>query len=193
MNQTATRQGQLYVISAPSGGGKTSLTRALIERFAKRDHPIRFSVSYTTRPPRAGEKDGRDYHFVSQAEFEAMIERGEFLEHARVFDRYYGTSKAQTQHHLSAGHDVVLDIDWQGAAQVRERAPEVVSIFICPPSRRELERRLRARASDSDAAIATRLAEADAEMAHAEDYDYRIVNDVFEDALDELTHIFEGR
>ncbi|HET7314035.1 guanylate kinase [Salinisphaera sp.] len=189
--QSDKRRGRLYVISAPSGGGKTSLTRALIERLAERGRTARFSVSYTTRAARAGEADGVDYHFVSGETFEAMIERGEFLEHARVFDRYYGTSAAETERWLSAGQDVVLDIDWQGAAQVRERAPQAVTIFIRPPSREELERRLRTRASEDENAIARRLAEADDELAHAGDYDYQIVNDRFERALDALTAIFE--
>lgn len=189
--QSETRAGRLYVISAPSGGGKTSLTRAVIERLGARGRVARFSVSYTTRDARAGEVDGVDYHFVSRDAFEAMAERGEFLEYARVFDRYYGTSAAETERWLEAGQDVVLDIDWQGAAQVRERAPEAITIFIRPPSREELERRLRARASEDEDAIARRLAEADDELAHADDYDYQIVNDRFEHALDELTDIFE--
>ncbi|MGB7755786.1 MAG: guanylate kinase [Salinisphaera sp.] len=190
-NQTDNRAGRLYVISAPSGGGKTSLTRAVIERLGATGRVARFSVSYTTRAARAGEVDGVDYHFVSRDEFEAMIERGEFLEYARVFDRHYGTSAAETERWLAAGQDVVLDIDWQGAAQVRERAPEAVTIFIRPPSRAELERRLRARGSEDESAIERRLAEADDELAHADDYDYQIVNDRFEHALDELTRIFE--
>ncbi|KEZ79225.1 guanylate kinase [Salinisphaera hydrothermalis] len=189
--QSENRAGRLYVISAPSGGGKTSLTRAVIERLGANGRVARFSVSYTTRNARAGEVDGVDYHFVSRDEFEAMAERGEFLEYARVFDRYYGTSAAETARWLDAGQDVVLDIDWQGAAQVRERAPQAITIFIRPPSREELERRLRARGSEDEVAIQRRLAEADDELAHADDYDYQIVNDRFEHALDELTDIFE--
>lgn len=183
--------GRLYVISAPSGGGKTSLTRALIQRLGQRGRSVRFSVSYTTRAARAGEIDGVDYHFIRRDTFEAMIAGDEFLEYARVFDRYYGTSAVETGCWLSAGHDVVLDIDWQGAAQVRQRTTDAVSIFIRPPSRLELERRLRARASEDEAAITRRLAEADDELAHADDYDYQIVNDCFDRALDELTGIFE--
>lgn len=178
------------MISAPSGAGKTSLTHALIDRLAGRGHRARFSVSYTTRAARAGEVDGDDYHFVSMADFEAMIGRGEFLEHARVFDRYYGTSAVETERWLADGQDVVLDIDWQGAAQVRECAPGVITIFIRPPSRAELERRLRARASDDDAQIARRLAEAEDELARAAAYDHQIVNDHFDDALDALERIF---
>ncbi len=184
---------QLYVISAPSGGGKTSLTRALIERLAARGRIARFSVSYTTRAARAGEADGVDYHFVSMEQFRAMIDAGAFLEYARVFDRFYGTSKAETERWLDAGQDVVLDIDWQGARQVRDRAPEAVTIFIRPPSRDELERRLRARGSEDESAIARRLAEADDEMARADEYDHQIVNDVFDRALDALTEIFERK
>ncbi|GAB3680935.1 guanylate kinase [Salinisphaera aquimarina] len=183
-------RGQLYVISAPSGAGKTSLTHALIERLERVGRQARFSVSYTTRAARPGEQDGVDYHFVPMADFQAMIEAGAFLEYAQVFDRYYGTSAAETERWIAHGQDVVLDIDWQGARQVRERAPDTISIFIRPPSREELERRLRDRASDDDAAIARRLAEADDEMARADEYDYQIVNDSFEDALAELERIF---
>ena len=187
------RRGQLYVISAPSGGGKTSLTHALIERRASAGRVVRFSVSYTTRAARAGEIDGRDYHFISTARFEQMIAGGDFLEHARVFERYYGTSAQETERWLAAGQDVVLDIDWQGARQVRERAPGAVSIFIRPPSRSELERRLRDRGSDDDASIARRLAEADAEIAHAEEYDHQIVNSDFAAAVAALERIFAGQ
>ena len=183
--------GQLYVISAPSGGGKTSLTRALIERLGARGRTARFSVSYTTRNAREGEREGVDYHFVSVDRFKQMITEEAFLEHARVFDRYYGTSRAETERWLAAGQDVILDIDWQGTEQVRARAPEAVTIFIRPPSRAELARRLRARASDDEAAITQRLAEADDELAHADDYDYQIVNDTFDRALDELEALFE--
>lgn len=184
------RTGQLYVISAPSGGGKTSLTRALIERLAANGRIARFSVSYTTRAARPGEQEGVDYHFVSMDDFRAMIDDGAFLEYAQVFDRFYGTSKAETERWLEAGQDVVLDIDWQGARQVRKRAQNAVSIFIRPPSRAELERRLRSRGSEDEAAIARRLAEADDEMARADEYDYQLVNDEFDRALDELSTIF---
>lgn len=189
-SSSAPRRGQLYVISAPSGAGKTSLTHALIERLAPRGRVVRFSVSYTTRDARAGEVDGVDYHFVPAADFQAMIDAGAFLEYAQVFDRYYGTGAAETERWLAAGQDVVLDIDWQGARQVRARAPGAITIFIEPPSRAELERRLRDRASDDDASIARRLAEADDEMARADEYDHRIVNDHFDDALAALERIF---
>ncbi len=190
MSETGAARGQLYVISAPSGAGKTSLTHALVERLAQYGHAARFSVSYTTRGARPGEVDGADYHFVSDADFRAMIDAGAFLEHARVFDRFYGTSSAETERWLAQGHDLVLDIDWQGAQQVRKRAPDAITIFIRPPSRDELARRLRARASEDEPAIARRLAEADAELAHAHEYDHDIVNDDFDDALARLERIF---
>ena len=150
-------------------------------------------MSHTTRAARAGEADGVDYHYNSMDAFRAMIDEGAFLEYAQVFDRFYGTSKAETEHWLAAGQDVVLDIDWQGARQVRKHAPEAVTIFIRPPSRAELERRLRARGSEDEAAIARRLAEADDEMARADEYDHQLVNDEFARALDELTAIFERK
>lgn len=183
--------GRLYVISAPSGGGKTSLARALLKQLAAQGRSARFSVSYTTRAMRKGENNGVDYHFVSNDDFENMVARGEFLEHAHVFDRYYGTSVTETQRWLDAGQDVVLDIDWQGASQVKSRVHDAVTIFIRPPSRQELERRLRSRGSEDEQAIQQRLAEADAELAHAQDYDHQIINDDFERALQELIAIFE--
>lgn len=183
-------RGHLYVISAPSGAGKTSLTHALIERLNAGGHRIRFSVSWTTRAPRAGERDGVDYHFVSQARFSAMIADDDFLEYAQVFDRSYGTARAETERWLSAGYDVVLDIDWQGAEQVRRYVPDAVLIFIQPPTLAELEHRLRARGSEDEDSIARRLEEAAAELSHAPAYDYRVSNDRFEDALAELEHIF---
>lgn len=183
--------GKLYVISAPSGSGKTSLARALLARMAAQGRRARFSISYTTRARRAGEQQGVDYHFISDDEFEAMIQRDEFLEYAWVFDRYYGTAVADAQRWQAAGQDVVLDIDWQGAAQVRTKAPEAVTIFIQPPSREELERRLRSRGSEDEESIQRRLAEADREMAHADEYDYQIVNDTFDRALMDLAAIFE--
>lgn len=183
-------RGRLYVVSAPSGAGKTSLTHALIRRLARHGHETRFSVSYTTRKPRPGEVEGTDYFFVSQAEFERMIGHDAFLEHAWVFDRYYGTAYAETERWLSQGCDVVLDIDWQGARQVRAHVPDAVLIFIRPPSLAELESRLRARGSEDEASISRRLDEASSELAHANEYDYRIVNDNFDDALSELERIF---
>lgn len=182
--------GQLYVISAPSGAGKTSLTHALIERLAERGHFVRFSISYTTRAPRVGEQDGRDYHFVDNTTFSRMADSGEFLEYARVFDSGYGTGRAETERVLATGRDVVLDIDWQGARQVAAAEPAVTRVFIMPPSRAELERRLRDRAADDDATIERRMAKADEEMAHSREFDHVVVNDDFQSALSRLEAIF---
>lgn len=192
MSSEASR-GSLYVISAPSGAGKTSLTHALIARLVKHGVPVAFSVSYTTRPPRPGEKDGVDYHFIDGDAFETMIEAGEFLEHARVFDCYYGTGREATEALLAAGRDVILDIDWQGARQVRERVPAALSIFILPPSREELERRLRLRAKDDEEVIATRLRKAADEISHYAEYDYLVINDEFENATAALESVFISR
>lgn len=182
--------GRLYIISAPSGAGKTSLTHALIRRMAERGRSLRFSVSCTTRAPRAGEQDGQDYHFVDDETFSRMARSGDFLECARVFDAGYGTGRAETERLLAAGHDVVLDIDWQGARQVAEAMPMVTRIFIMPPSRAELERRLRGRAADDDATIERRMAQADEEMAHAREFDHVVINDQFADAVSHLAAIF---
>lgn len=181
--------GRLYVVTAPSGAGKTTLTRALLAG----DPELRFSVSFTTRAPRAGEQDGRDYFFVDRARFEAMIAAGELLEYARVFDNFYGTGRAQIEQHTRAGRNVLLDIDWQGARQVRSRMPESVLIFIMPPSLAELERRLRGRATDSDEVIARRLAEARADMSHWDEFDYVIVNDDVAQATGALRDVVAGR
>jgi len=178
-------EGNLFIVSAPSGAGKTSLVRALMER----DPDIAFSVSHTTRPPRPGEVDGRDYHFVDAGTFERMIEAGGFLEYARVFDHYYGTARSEVESLLAAGKDVFLDIDWQGARQVRAAWPGTVSIFVLPPSREVLEARLRGRGTDSEEVIARRMAQAVAEAGHYAEYDYLIVNDVFETALADLSAI----
>ena len=186
-------RGTLYVISAPSGAGKTSLTHALIARLVKHGVPVAFSVSYTTRAPRPGEKDGVDYHFVDPATFDNMIEQGEFLEHASVFGQQYGSGSEATEALLAAGRDVILDIDWQGARQVRERVADAASIFILPPSREELERRLRLRAKDDEAVIAARLRKAADEMAHYAEYDYLVVNDEFERATAALESVFIAR
>lgn len=192
MSGNETTKGRLFVISGPSGTGKTSLTHAAIERLAARGHAPRFSVSYTTRAPRSGERDGVDYHFVDEAEFRRLIDSDGFLEHARVFDHRYGTGRDETERQLAAGRDVVLDIDWQGAQQVRAAADAVTSIFIKPPSPEELERRLRERALDDEATIERRLAEAEEEIAHADEYDHIVVNDDFERARDRLAAIFAG-
>jgi guanylate kinase len=186
-------RGRLFIVSAPSGGGKTSLTRAAMERLAKRGIEVVFSVSTTTRPPRPGEQDGVHYHFVDDAAFRAMIGRGEFLEHAEVFGKRYGTSRDRTLAALDAGRDMVLDIDWQGARQVKALMPEAIGIFILPPSLAELERRLRGRGSDDDATIARRMVAARAEMSHYAEYDYLVVNESFETALDDLTALFLAR
>jgi len=186
---TMTSTGHLYVLSAPSGAGKTSLVKALLAA----QPSLVVSVSHTTRKPRPHEVDGRDYHFVDMPRFEQLAAEGAFLEHARVFDNAYGTGRAQVQAHLAAGRDVLLEIDWQGARQVRAALPECISVFILPPSRPELERRLRSRGTDSDAVIARRLADAAADMSHCLEFDYAVVNDRFEEALAALQAIIAGR
>lgn len=183
-------KGRLYIVSAPSGTGKTSLTHALIDQLAERGRKARFSVSYTTRKPRPGEKQGKDYHFISTEEFQQMVNTDAFLEHAEVFGRYYGTGREVTEQVLDQGVDLILDIDWQGAQQVRRSRPESVSIFLKPPSLTELERRLRRRGQDDDATIAMRMEEAEAELAHASEYDHVLVNDDFQHTLMEMISIF---
>ena len=183
---TATPRGQLFVISAPSGAGKTSLIKALRERRPE----LALSVSHTTRPRRSGEVNGEHYHFVDISQFEAMLAQEAFVEHAKVFDNYYGTSKAAITEQLDRGHDLILEIDWQGAAQVKKLFPEAIFIFILPPSSAELESRLRNRASDDDEVIARRLAEARLEMQQSHWYDYLVINDAFDQALDELDSLF---
>jgi guanylate kinase len=170
--------GLLFVVTAPSGAGKTSLVNALLAD----DRALALSVSYTTRPPRPGEQNGREYHFVDLPRFEAMLERGEFLESAEVHGHRYGTSQKVIDEVRARGRDLVLEIDWQGAEQVRRLYPESIGIFILPPSMAELERRLRARAQDSDEAIRRRLRNAAAEMSHAVEFKYAIINNNFDDA-----------
>jgi guanylate kinase len=177
------------VLSAPSGAGKTTLVRRLVELQPE----LRFSVSYTTRPRRRGESDGRDYFFVDEAEFERMREHGDFLEHASVFGHHYGTGREQVGRLLDAGHDVILEIDWQGARQVRTNLPGAHSIFILPPSLDELERRLRGRSTDTDAVIRRRLGQAIDDISHWQEFDYVIVNDDLERAVHELREILAGR
>ncbi|MBZ2170369.1 guanylate kinase [Marinobacter sp. F4216] len=181
----AGEQGTLYVISAPSGAGKTSLVAAMLEA----DSKLGVSVSHTTRPLRTGEQDGVNYHFVARDEFEAMIARGDFLEHADVFGNYYGTSQVWVRETLASGRDVILEIDWQGAEQVRRLMPECVSIFIVPPSPEALRERLTGRGTDAPDVVERRLAEASEECRHALEFDYLVVNDQFEEALADLLAI----
>jgi guanylate kinase len=178
-------KGVLYIVSAPSGAGKTSLVKALL----KADPAIRLSVSYTTRPPRPGETDGRDYHFVSRERFEEMLAEDEFLEHAEVYGNFYGTSKGSIERDLDAGRDTLLEIDWQGAEQVRRHFPQSASIFVLPPSFNALRTRLAGRGQDSEEVIERRLAAAAHDVAHAEAFDYIIVNDDFDHALQDLVAI----
>lgn len=182
-------QGTLYIISAPSGAGKTSLVKALIES----TDDIMVSVSHTTRGMRPGEVDGRDYHFTDAESFRVMIADNAFLEHAEVFGNFYGTSRSSALDRMEQGMDVILEIDWQGAQQVRRKMPEAVSIFILPPSREELERRLRGRGTDSDEVIARRLGEAVTEMSHYSEFDYLVFNDDFDTALTQLRAIIIAR
>ncbi len=182
---SATRPGRLFVITAPSGAGKTSLIDAVMAD----DPSLKISVSYTTRAPRPGEKNGVDYHFVADPEFLAMRGRGEFLESAEVHGHRYGTSKRVILDGLARGDDLILEIDWQGAQQVRRLYPDAVGIFILPPSLEELERRLRGRAQDSDAVIRKRLENAREELAHRDEFQYAIINKDFEAAKHELAEI----
>ena len=176
----------LFTISAPSGAGKTSLVKALLERRAA---AVTVCVSHSTRPMRPGEVNGDAYHFVSLARFNAMVDNGEFLEHAQVFDNFYGTARASVDKLLASGKHVILEIDWQGARQVKAKMPETVSIFILPPSRTELEQRLRARGTDDETTIERRMRDADREMSHYQDAEYLVINDRFEQALFDLDAI----
>ena len=181
----STGGGILLIVSAPSGAGKTSLVRALLER----DPGLGLAVSHTTRPPRAGEIDGVHYHFVEKRRFLDMANESAFLEHAEVFGNHYGTAEASVRADLAAGRDLVLEIDWQGARQVRACIPAAVSLFILPPSSSALESRLRGRGQDDDQVIARRMAKAREEMAHYGEYDYLVVNDVFDVALVDLSSV----
>lgn len=178
--------GTLYIVSAPSGAGKTSLLKAMI---AETD-AVRISVSHTTRKQRSGEVDGQDYHFTSIEQFQQMIEQQAFLEYAKVFDNYYGTSRQWVEQQLAAGVDIILEIDWQGAQQMRKLMPSCRTIFILPPSRSALEERLHGRGQDDPEVIAKRMAAAKQEMSHFNEYDYLIINDDFEVAKQELKAVF---
>ena len=172
-NQIVPRRGLMFVLSSPSGAGKTTITRAILEHH----DALTMSVSATTRPPRPGEVDGKDYHFITVDEYHRMVENHEFLEHAKVFDNYYGTPRKPVEDALAAGQDVLFDIDWQGAQQIEANArDDMVSVFILPPSRPELESRLRGRAQDPEEVIAKRMAKASDEMSHWNEYDYIVVN-----------------
>ncbi|MDH2433279.1 guanylate kinase [Pokkaliibacter sp. MBI-7] len=181
-------KGQLYIVSAPSGAGKTSLVKALLEQ----DKTIGVSVSHTTRAQRPGETDGVHYHFVTQDVFRQMIGEGAFIEHAEVFGNFYGTSVAAAEKILNEGKDVILEIDWQGAQQVRRQIPESIGIFILPPRKEALLERLNSRGQDDDAVIAGRMAKAVSEMSHYPEYDYVIFNDDFTFAVAELASVFRA-
>ncbi|NVJ48883.1 MAG: guanylate kinase [Gammaproteobacteria bacterium] len=181
-----TYPGTLYIVSAPSGAGKTSLLKAMLQQ----TNAVRISVSHTTRKQRAGEVEGEDYHFVSVEQFQAMIDQQAFLEYAKVFDNFYGTSRESVQQQLDAGTDIILEIDWQGARQIRSLMPKSRSIFILPPSRNALMERLEGRGQDSKEVIERRMAAAKEEMSHYNEYDYLVINDNFEQAQEELAAIF---
>jgi guanylate kinase len=181
-------RGSLWVVSAPSGAGKTSLVKALVEE----NPALCFSISYTTRPQRQGEVHGRDYLFVDTDTFEGMVEAGEFLEHAEVFGNRYGTARGQVEKELAAGRSLILEIDWQGARQVREAMPECRGVFILPPSRATLEARLRGRGTDSEEVIARRVREAREEISHWREFDFSVINDDFDQALAAMRRLFAG-
>ena len=182
------RSGKLFVFAAPSGAGKTTLVHAVV-----RKHPeLRFSISYTTRKPRKNEADGVDYLFVTKSEFMRLRDEGEMLEYAEVFDNFYATSRSQVENHLADNRDVILEIDWQGAQQVRESMPECVTIFILPPSVAELERRLRDRRTDAPDVIERRLRDALSDMSHWHEFDYIIINDDLNEAIANLEAVLAG-
>ena len=181
--------GNLYIVSAASGAGKTSLVKALVGS----TEDIVVSISSTTRPPRTGEENGVHYHFVGRDTFQAMLEAGEFLEHAQVFENYYGTSRDAVERHLAQGTDVILEIDWQGARQVRSRRPDSIGIFVLPPSRGALEQRLLGRGQDSEEIIGRRMRDAVAEMSHFDEFDYLVINDDFDNALEDLRSIVRSQ
>lgn len=182
-------KGNIYVVTAPSGAGKTSLVRALLEA----DKQVKLSVSYTTRPARPGEVDGTHYHFVDQATFLSMLERGDFLESAEVYGNRYGTSQPWIEQMVDSGADILLEIDWQGAAQVRRIFPEAIGIFILPPSLEVLTERLKGRGTDAPDVVARRLAAAREDIGHVEEFDYVIINDDFNTALQELIAVVRAQ
>ena len=188
MSAHSARRGSLFVIAAPSGAGKTSLVKAVLDR----DPSLRVSVSHTTRQQRPSEVPGQHYHFIDVDEFTRLRDTDEFLEHAQVFDNYYGTGRAQVEALRNAGHDVILEIDWQGARQVRAAQPDAHTIFILPPSRNELEARLRNRKTDSEEVIARRLRDSIADMSHYAEFDSVIVNQDFEAAVGQLLQVLRG-
>jgi guanylate kinase len=179
-------RGTLFIVAAPSGAGKSSIVNACLAR----DPAIRLSVSFTSRAARPGERHAEHYHFVSADEFQSMVAAGDFFEHARVHGDWKGTARQSVEPQLAAGHDVLLEIDWQGARQVRRQVPDAVSVFILPPSREALEQRMRARGQDSEAVIAQRLAAAHEELSHYDEFDYLIVNELFDRAVDEMCSVF---
>ncbi len=183
-----TTSAKLFVLAAPSGAGKTTLVRELM----KRRPELQFSISYTTRKQRVNEEEGRDYYFVGEEKFLELQRDGELLESALVFDNHYGTGRRQVEAHLAAGRHVILEIDWQGARQVREAAPDCISVFILPPSGAALERRLRNRRTDSEAVIERRLRDALSDMSHWNEFDYVIVNDDLQQAVTELENVIDG-
>ena len=179
------QQGNIFVVTAPSGAGKTTLVAALLAA----DQQIKLSVSYTTRAPREGEVDGKNYHFVSRETFIGMLQRSEFLESAEVYGNFYGTSQLWIQQQLDAGNDILLEIDWQGAQQVRKLFPQAIGVFILPPSLQVLEQRLRGRGTDSEESIAKRMASAREEITHVDEFDFVIVNEVMDEAIKDLISV----
>ncbi|MBB4131055.1 MULTISPECIES: guanylate kinase [unclassified Xanthomonas] len=179
-------RGTLYIVAAPSGAGKSSIVNATLAR----DPKIALSISFTSRPPRPGERHAEHYHFVSADEFQRMIEAGDFFEYALVHGDWKGTARQSVEPQLAAGHDVLLEIDWQGARQVRQKVPDAVSVFILPPSRQALDERMRKRGQDSEDVMAQRLAAAREEMLHFEEFDYVIINETFDTAVSEMCAIF---
>jgi guanylate kinase len=190
LNSDTNPLGKLFVFAAPSGAGKTTLVHAVV---TKHQDDLRFSISYTTRSPRSNEANGIDYLFVDEEEFMRLRDNGEMLEHARVFDNFYATSRGQVEKHLADDHSVVLEIDWQGARQVRESMPDCVTIFILPPSMAELERRLRDRRTDSAEVIERRLRDARSDMAHWDEFDHVIINDDLDEAIVALEAVLLGK